>query len=609
MKGFSVIEVIIAAAIFMIFAVATGTVVLQGFSGNRLGEEQTIANQYAAEGLEAARSIKNRSFANVVSPLSTGILQSGGIWTFSGGNNQFGPNNKYTRALTIADVLRDGSGNIALSGTPDPNTKKITSTVNWNFGPTRSESVVLSTYLTNFRKLMGGLLVYGDSVNTPTIPKYRTYDSTANTFSAQTNTLTGNTPRSFVLRTSPTKGEAIAAYVFTTGGSSTLQVMCFDGSTWINEWTASVGTATPTRKFDIAYETNSGDVMVLYSRGTINTNELAYRTKPGTTGCGTANWAATTNLDPATTFGAVLWVKMAWDRRPTSNLITAIWADANSDLSTMVWSGTAWGNEPPAVTENDLEVASSSQDVEDFDVEYESLSGDVMLVWGRQTTRNNINGVRYRVCTGGTSNCTWGLVSAPPTFTDDATNLDISANPDPNSNEIVFAAIGNQQSDLQVGYWCGTGWNNVGGANKDISSQIPSAGSKLVTTGWLISGTTTRAIVVYNDSGTTGVNYITFTSAASTPCTSAPTWSATNVFTPIPVFANPQKYYDIQMDPQNKDTLMLTLSDNASDLFTKRLTMTAAPAFNWTNSDGGAALTTNLPQAINDPFSFAFWRN
>lgn len=604
MKGFSVIEVLLAAAMFMIFSVAIGTVVLQGFSGNRQGEEQTVATQLATEGLEAARSIKNRAFANLISPLTTGILQSGGVWTFSGANNQFGPNNKYTRVLTVADVTRNSAGNILPSATPDPNTKKITSTVSWNFSPSRADSVVLSTYLTNFRRLLGGFLVYGDGTTTP---KYRTFDNSANTFSTQTNTLAISSGLSFVMRTSPTKGEAIAGYVTSTG---ILQIMCFDGTTWTNEWTASVTPATPTRKFDIAYETNSGDVMVLYSRGTITTDELAYRTKAGNSGCGSANWATTTNLNPAGTSGSVLWVKMAWDRRSSSNLITAIWADANSALSTMVWSGSAWGNEPPTVTEANLERSVASQDVDSFDVEYESSSGNVMLVWGTQTTTNNANGVRYRVCTGGTATCTWGAVSTPPTFTDDATNLDISANPDPNSNEIVFAAIGNQQSDLIVGYWNGSAWTNQ--ANSDTTAQTPLAGTHLVSTGWLISGATTRAVVVYaNATNPTLVNarYLTPPGTWTPAVGVEPTAANSTLFTPTPPFANPQKYYDIQMDPLNKDTLMFTLSDNANDLFAKRLTMTATPAFNWTNSDGAAALTLTLPQAINGPFSFAFWRN
>lgn len=592
MKGFSVIEVLLAAAIFMIFSVATGTVVLQGFSGNRLGEEQTIANQYAAEGIEAVKSIKNQAFSNLVNAAGTGILQSGGVWTFSGANNQFGPNNKYSRVITVSDVRRDGSGNIVSSGgVLDPDSKKITSTVSWNFGPSRPDSVTLSTYLTNFRRpiLSGGLLVYGDGT---TLPKYRTYDRGANTFSAETGSLAGNVGRNFAVRTSPTKGEAIAGYITATG---VLQIMCFDGSTWTNEWSVTVGGTGSTRRFDIAYETNTGDVMVLYSTNVALINELAYRTKAGSNGCGTANWAADVNLNPMRTNNVVHWVKMAWDKRASSNLITAIWADQSARLSVAIWNGTGWVNEPPAVTESSLEVVGSGQDVEDFDVEYESVSGDVMVVWAKSVGANGTNGVRYRTCTGGTFVCTWNAVTIPPTFLDDATNLDISANP--NTDEIIFASIGNAGSDLQIGYWSGSAW--TANANVDQNTTTPLWGTKLVSTGWLISGGTTRSIVVYNDRAERNISWYVCNAGSC---------SLQSDFVVSPLFANPQKFYEIQMDSVNRDQLMFTLSDNSSDLFSKRLVMTAAPAFTWTNSDG-SALETTLPQVINSPFSFAFWRS
>lgn len=152
-KGFSVIEVILAAALFIIFSTGAIVVILQGLDSNRLGEEQTVANQYAAEGIEAARSIRNSSYASLVNTSGTGIASSSGVWVFLGSNNVFG---KYTRALKVEDVQRTGGNIVASGGTIDPNTKKITSTVTWNFSSTRNNSVVLTTYLTNWRKTVKG---------------------------------------------------------------------------------------------------------------------------------------------------------------------------------------------------------------------------------------------------------------------------------------------------------------------------------------------------------------------------------------------------------------------------------------------------------------------
>ena len=162
---------------------------------------------------------------------------------------------------------------------------------------------------------------------------------------------------------------------------------------------------------------------------------------------------------------------------------------------------------------------------------------------------------------------------------------------------MVFASIGNAGSDLQIGYWNGTNWTN--NANVDTSAQIPLAGNKLVATGWLTSGSVTRSVVVYNDSNTTNLGWYVGNNN---------TFTVQSDFNVSPAFARPQKWYEISINPKNKSQLMLTVSDNASDLSAKRLIMTAAPTFTWTNSNGGSALETNLGQPIVKPFGFAYWQ-
>lgn len=156
-KGFSLVEVILAAFIFTVFASGAIIAVISGHQANRLGEEETLANQYASEGIEAVRSIKNQNFTNLVNSAGTGLARVSGVWTFSGSNNQFGPNNKYSRVISVADVQRDVNGNIVTSGgTVDSLTKKIVSTVSWSASAARANSVVLTTYLTNWRKAIIG---------------------------------------------------------------------------------------------------------------------------------------------------------------------------------------------------------------------------------------------------------------------------------------------------------------------------------------------------------------------------------------------------------------------------------------------------------------------
>jgi hypothetical protein len=99
-SGFSVVEIILASAIFMIFSSGAIFVVLQSFDANRLGAEEATAAQLASEGIEAVRSIRNQSFANLVNSTGTGVTRNAsGVWIFSGTNNTV---NKYTRVIFSA---------------------------------------------------------------------------------------------------------------------------------------------------------------------------------------------------------------------------------------------------------------------------------------------------------------------------------------------------------------------------------------------------------------------------------------------------------------------------------------------------------------------------
>ncbi len=595
--GFGMVEIVVAIGLWAILA-GSGTILILGsLRTNRLADEQGTATHFAAEGIDAVGALRKQGWATPLLATSCtsgcGLATSAGTWAFSGSNNVYG---KYTRQVFVNPVNRDGSGNVVTSGgSSDPDTYKVESRVTWSRGvPPITNTASLVSYLTNYARsiittLTGGLIVYGDGTTTP---KTRSYDRTANTFSTEGSTLVGASGVSFKMETSPTKNEAVAGYITAAG---LLQIMCFDGTTWTNDFSVTVGGTGTTRRFDISYETNSGDAIVLYSTNAPTTNELAYRTKLGSSACGAANWSAATNLDPIRTTGTVQWIKMARDARSAQNLITAIWADSNSDLSAMVWSGTAWGNEPTAALATTLEVVAAAQDIDGFDVTYESSSGDVMIMFALAVGANGTNGVRYATCTGGTSGCTWSGVLTPPTLSDDATNLDISSNP--NSDEIVFASIGNAGSDMQRCYWSGTAFTCA--ANVDTSCATPVAGSKLVATGWTISGATTRSIIVYNDSAATNIGWYACTTST---CTVQADFATT------PALNATQRWYKVESDPVSKDQLMFTVSSSTASLFAKRLIMTSTPVFTWSNADGGAALETTLPQLINSPFYFTYWK-
>lgn len=165
-QGLSIIEVILAMAIFVIIASTAAAVVIHSFSANRLAEEEAKAALMASEGLEAARSIKNQDFANLVAG-NYGLDSSQGFWQLEPTPTTGG---KYQRIVTIDDVFRGEQGEIVVfGGTIDQQTKKISCQVSWQFSPFRQNTLMMSTYLTDWETIIcfwldGEVIGSGDTV-------------------------------------------------------------------------------------------------------------------------------------------------------------------------------------------------------------------------------------------------------------------------------------------------------------------------------------------------------------------------------------------------------------------------------------------------------------
>lgn len=334
-KGFFVLEVLLASALFVIFSAAAVGLVLQGFDANRTGNEETIANQYASEGIEAVRSIENQDYIDLVSTASAGVARGpSNTWIFSGTTNTL---DKYTRSIAITDVQRDGSGNIVASGgTNDPNTRKVTVTVSWNVSPTRNNSVVLTEYLTNWRRR--GMLIYGDGGTTTDAMKYQvlyfdgTWSSPANMADVDGAT-TNKAARAMELYSSSTRIEKIAVSRHFDGTGQYIYAQVYNGKTWgnvqlLSNWNAN--THLNVRNFDGAYLAN-GDFMVIYSDNTFIPKMRIWN--------GSA-WSAQSSLTTLGNNEIPTWVRAR--ARPGTNEVMALFETTAQDGISQYWSGSAW---------------------------------------------------------------------------------------------------------------------------------------------------------------------------------------------------------------------------------------------------------------------------
>lgn len=130
-KGFSVVEVLLAATVFAMLTSAVIGALVYGRSSTAGSGDRTRANMLADEGIEAARNIRDATYSNLADG-TYGLVQSGNTWTLSGSSDT---SDIFTRSVTIAT-----------SGT---NRKTITSNVSWT-GAQGSGQVSVASELTNW---------------------------------------------------------------------------------------------------------------------------------------------------------------------------------------------------------------------------------------------------------------------------------------------------------------------------------------------------------------------------------------------------------------------------------------------------------------------------
>lgn len=185
-----------------------------------------------------------------------------------------------------------------------------------------SDSVTVATTASE------AMLVYGEgTLNTP---RYRQWNGSA--WGDEGSLLSVDAPVRWAVAAAGTTREEYVAV--TVGSDADVNAQVFSNGNWtdLQEMTTSVGDTTA-RGVDVAYETNSGDAMVVYCDGDSNPS---YRIWDGT------SWSAAGTITTNTT-GNCTWVEL--ESNPTSDEIVMVSRDASgSEYEGQVWDGTAWGN-------------------------------------------------------------------------------------------------------------------------------------------------------------------------------------------------------------------------------------------------------------------------
>ncbi len=134
-SGSLLLEAIIAIGIFGIFLAGIGLSLLVGEQSTIAAGDRVRATFIAEQQLEGVRQMRNTSFDSVTTGTHGVTLDSSG-WGWSGTALRI---NGYTGSVTVTQSATDWM--------------QAVSTVTWNFGKARSGSILMTTYLTNWRKV------------------------------------------------------------------------------------------------------------------------------------------------------------------------------------------------------------------------------------------------------------------------------------------------------------------------------------------------------------------------------------------------------------------------------------------------------------------------
>lgn len=459
------------------------------------------------------------------------------------------------------------------------------------------EITVVPSVETAYAQVAGdALLVYGTS--TTAAPGYRTWATTTQVFSAESllPDAAANI-KHVVVKSSPVRPEMMVG-VQSSGG--TLYVYRWNGSLWSSEWNVSVGDS-PIQRFDIAYEYTSGDALVVYSGNAATTNELRYRKWNGYT------WTPEQNLDTVRTSQVVHAVQMQSYQVANSNAIGLAWGTdnvvdvASSTLSANYWNGNTdtWTGEPGVMLSGRLAVdvgVWSTVSTWAFDLAFETLSGDLMVVWGDEL----VNNLMYIVRSAGEGGTWDGATSTATAFAEEP--IDIELESDPASDGIVY--VNNSPdtgNDAEAAWWTGSAWPGAIDATPpceetsvcgfDASVDTTGVGTSNNSVAFLVNGSERRAVVTFDDANAVGIDWVVFNPAnvtnnwavqtdCTTDCSSQPA-------------GTDDRLHRNRVNPFQPHTMMFIGIDSNADLFAKQLVFDGTN-FKWSNADGGSALEASI---------------
>jgi hypothetical protein len=262
-------------------------------------------------------------------------------------------------------------------------------------------------------------------------------------------------------------------------GDDDIKLAVWDGISWGNSHTFSTDVDKNHKCFDIAYESQSGDALVVGRLG--SGTALGYNIWDGSA------WAFAT---PQNAFnlpdGEVHAVVMA--SQPGGDEILIAVVSSLDEVHLVQWNGSSFND---LVT---IETTNAGKGIKMVEVIYEHQSGDAMVVW----TRDNDRALKYRMWNG----VTLGIIGDLPDFNGEENYVILgTADSDPTSDYIFIGATDNHK-DLHAAVWDGDAWIDSRRIETDLDDNL----TQVFDVAWEASGE--EAVIAWAPKNETYVRFL-----------------------------------------------------------------------------------------------------
>lgn len=401
-------------------------------------------------------------------------------------------------------------------------------------------------------------------------PKVREWNSATGTWGAETELATAGSPIRFVrIAFSPVSGKLV---IITQSDDALLDAyVSNDGVTWTVTNNIGDVAASTQRRFDVEFETATGDAIVVYGvSSTSGVQDLAYKVLPANTL--SFSGIAEQYIDDTTSgAGGVQYGWIALDRNPatTSQELIVVGADiSSSDINAWVWDGSTWGNQ---VTLSTI----GNTGAESIAVRYAADGSKGMVISADGTAGNFVgrywNGTGWTVAdigdiTAGNNDVQW-----------------VSLKADPASDDLMAVAVDNG-NDLHALYWNGAVWS----ATLGIDTAVDSSATRVADFAWDPSGSTGRLVWDTDGAGNT-LSYRNWTGA----------WSGTST---ISTYVGTGSWIQMKTNPTDADSVNILGGRLNSNNDIGSFNWTGAAFFNYGDSAMTADTTTTTYEAFEIEF-------